>query len=90
MELFIITHISSTPERNFLSVFWNGDKSAHYTLEGATENYEGDGDYTDGNGILWSVASQSPIKTKKIVTEVVMTTIKPIKEFNVSQTFTKS
>ena len=85
MHLTEINSIRTTHEHNIVSKFFGLDKREHFTITGIAEDLDQDGEYKDGNGVIWSVC----FDPHEVFNFVSMTTVKPVKELKVETNYKK-
>lgn len=88
MTLTEITTIETNQDDSFIKRILGMCDRTEFIIQAYAYKYEGDGEYIDDNGILWSVAALAG--SSEIITEVIMSTIKPQKTLRVSKELIKT
>lgn len=88
MTLTEISSIETIQDDSFLKRILGMHDRTDFIIQTYAYKYEGDGEYIDDNGILWSVAALAG--SSGIITEVIMSTIKPQKTLRVSKELIKT
>lgn len=88
MYITEISSIETTQDDSFVKRILGMHDRTDFIIQAYAYKYEGDGEYIDDNGILWSVAALSG--SSEIITGLVMSTIKPQKTLRVSKELIKT
>lgn len=76
MTLLQILTVNSIHEHPVSKFFWS-DNREHFTIRAWATDIETEGEYSDKNGIVWSVHFEEDFNVMKTV---VLTSVTPIKE----------
>ena len=76
MTLLNILSVNSDHDHPVSKYFWT-DKRQHFTIKALATDIENEGEYTDKNGIVWSVHFEEDFNLMKTV---VLTSVRPINE----------